>query len=52
MKELIFSKAEMEKLAVARNKSVTFDEDRPETAPERAVKIRRVNPPRGSPRYA
>lgn len=52
MKELIFSKAEMEKLAVARNKSVTFDEDRLETAPERAVKIRRVNPPRGSSRYA
>ena len=52
MKELAFSKAELDELAAARKMPITFDEDCPETTPERAVKFRRVNPPRGGSRYA
>ena len=44
--ELAFSKEELEELARARTMPISFDEDCPETTPERAVKFRRVNPPR------
>ena len=52
MKELAFTPEELEELARARNMPITFDEDCPETTPERAVKFRRVNPPRDGSRYA
>ena len=38
VKELTFTEA--------RERPIVFDEDCPETTPERAVKFRRVNPPR------
>ena len=44
--ELAFTKEELEELEKARNMPITFDEDCPETTPERAIKFRRVNPPR------
>ena len=45
-KELPFTEEEMEQLDKAKNMPITFDEDCPETTPERALKFRRVNPPR------
>ncbi len=45
-KELAFAEEEIKELTEARNKPIVFDEDCPETTPERAVKFRRVNPPR------
>lgn len=50
--ELKFTKEELEELAAAKAMPITFDEDCPETTPERALKFRRVNPPRGETRYA
>ncbi|MCM1048359.1 MAG: hypothetical protein NC433_08035 [Clostridiales bacterium] len=47
-KELAFSEEEMEELKIAREKAIVFDEDCPETTPERAMKFRRVNPPRNN----
>ena len=52
MKELAFTQQELEELARAREMPITFDEDCPETTPERAVKFHRVNPPRGGSRFA
>ena len=52
MQELAFTPQELEELARAREMPITFDEDCPETTPERAVKFHRVNPPRGGSRYA
>ena len=46
IKELSISEEERKELAEARKKTVSFDEDCPETTPERALKFRRVNPPR------
>lgn len=46
IKELAFSEEELEALAKARNTPIAFDKDCPETTPERALKFRRVNPPR------
>ena len=46
IKELTFSREDLEELARAREMPITFDEDCPETTPERALKFRRVNPPR------
>lgn len=46
VKELAFSEKELKSLAKARNTPIVFDEDCPETTPERASKFRRVNPPR------
>jgi hypothetical protein len=46
--ELAFSKEEMEELKAARGKPIVFDEDCPETTPEKALKFHRVNPPRGT----
>lgn len=46
MQELAFSDEELRELERARSMPITFDEDCPEITPERAVKFRRVNPPR------
>lgn len=46
MRELAFSKEEQEEIAKSRTMPITFDKDCPETTPERALKFRRVNPPR------
>ena len=46
--ELAFSKEEQEEIAKSRTMPITFDEDCPETTPERALKFRRVNPPRNN----
>lgn len=48
IKELVFSEEDLALLAKARNIPISFDEDCPETTPERALKFRRVNPPRNS----
>ncbi len=44
--ELAFTPEELKELERARTMPITFDEDCPETTPERAVKFRRVNPVR------
>ena len=46
IKELEFSKEELEELERAKKMPIPFDEDCPEITPEKAVKFRRVNPPR------
>ena len=46
IKELAFSEEELRELKAAKEKPIVFDEDCPETTPERALKFRRVNPPR------
>ena len=46
VKELAFSEEELKTLAKAGNTPIVFDEDCPETTPERALKFRRVYPPR------
>ncbi len=46
--ELVFTEAELQELERARMLPITFDEDSPETTPERAIRFRRVNPPRRS----
>ena len=42
--ELAFTSEELKELERARTMPITFDEDCPETTPERATKFRRVNP--------
>ena len=44
--ELAFTPEELKELERARSMPITFDEDCPETTPERAMKFRRVNPVR------
>ena len=44
--ELAFTPEEIKELDKAREMPITFDEDCPETTPERALKFKRVNPPR------
>ena len=44
--ELAFTADERKELDNARKKPITFDADCPETTPERALKFKRVNPPR------
>ncbi len=46
MNELVFTQEELDELEQARSMPITFDEDCPETTPERALKFRRVNPVR------
>lgn len=46
LKELAFTDEEKKELELARKMPIVFDEDSPETTPERALKFRRVNPPR------
>ena len=45
-RELAFTPEELAELENARKMPITFDEDCPETTPERAIKFNRVNPPR------
>lgn len=45
-KELAFTEEELKELERARNMPITFDEDCLEISPEKAIKFRRVNPPR------
>ena len=44
--ELAFTPEELKELERARTMPITFDEDCPETTPERAMKFKRVNPVR------
>lgn len=44
--ELAFTQDEQAELERARAMPITFDEDCPETTPERALRFRRVNPVR------
>lgn len=44
--ELAFTQDERDQLDRARTMPATFDEDCPETTPERALRFRRVNPVR------
>ena len=46
LKELALNEEEKKELELARKMPIVFDEDSPETTPERALKFRRVNPPR------
>ena len=46
VKELAFTEEELKELERARKKEIVFDEECPETTPEKALKFRRVNPPR------
>ena len=52
VKELTFTKEELQELERARAREIVFDEDCPETTPEKALKFRRVNPPRGTTQRA
>lgn len=45
LKELAFTQDEIDEQNRSRNMPITFDEDCPETTPERAVAFHRVNPP-------
>ncbi len=45
-RELAFTAEEQNELDRARKMPITFDRDCPETTPERALKFKRVNPPR------
>ena len=47
-RELAFTAEEQAELERARSMPITFDEDCPETTPERALKFKRVNPVRRS----
>ena len=44
--ELAFTQEERDAIEKAKKMPITFDEDCPETTPERAVLFRRVDPPR------
>ena len=44
--ELTFTDEDLKELEKARKLPITFDSDCPETTPERALKFKRVNPPR------
>ena len=50
IEELAFTEEERKELERARKMPITFDEDCPETTPERALRFRRVNPPRNQKR--
>ena len=47
-RELAFTAEDRAELEHARSMPITFDEDCPETTPERALKFKRVNPVRRS----
>ncbi len=47
-KELAFTEEEKKELEKARKMPISFDEDCPETTPERAIRFRRVNPRRSA----
>jgi hypothetical protein len=45
-RELVLTAEDRAELEKARSMPITFDEDCPETTPERALKFKRVNPVR------
>ena len=45
-KDFALTREELAELERARKMPIVFDEDCPETTPEKAIKFRRVNPPR------
>ena len=45
LKELAFTREKIDEPNRSREMPITFDEDCPETTPERAVRFYRVNPP-------
>ena len=51
LKELAFTEKELNELAKARTMPITFDDDCPETTPERTLKFHRVNLPRADSHY-
>ena len=46
LRELAFTKEELEQLAKAKGMPISFDKECPPTTPERALKFKRVNPSR------
>ena len=44
--ELTFTEDEFKELETARKMQITLDDDCPVTTPERAIRFKRVNPPR------
>lgn len=48
VESLAFTEEEKRELENAREMNIVFDEECPETTPERALKFRRVNPRRGT----
>lgn len=46
IEELAFTEEALKELENALRMPITFDEDCPETTPERALRFKRVNPPR------
>ena len=44
--ELAFTPEEKAEIEMAATMPITFDEDCPETTPEKAMRFKRVNPPR------
>lgn len=46
LKELAFTNEERIQLEKAKKMPITFDEECPPTTPEKALKFKRVNPPR------
>lgn len=46
IREIAFSEEELKELECARKKEIVFDEDCPETTPEKALRFKRVNPRR------
>lgn len=46
LQELTFTEEELQELKKAREMPIVFDEDCQDTTPERAVRFKRVNPPR------
>ena len=45
LKELAFTQDEIDELNRSRKMPIAFDEDCPETTPERALRFHRINPP-------
>ena len=48
IEELAFTEEELREFENARSMPIVFDEDCPETTPERAIRFKRVNPPKGT----
>ena len=44
LRELAFTEEDLKELERARSMPIVFDDDCPETTPERAIKFKRVNP--------
>ena len=44
LRELAFTEEDLKELERARSMPIVFDDDCPETTPERAIKFKRMNP--------